>query len=154
MPLYLVRGPDTEALLIHAHDREELADILDEEADPRIFEVQVYDGPLCLRLSVPAVVTYASGRRVIVDYQGKCDGVSLYETAIAVSARGETGENMMEAIRCLAFPHFAAAFDAELDDFDLEEVMADKSALEAGLARDLEEHSLRAPWRDPAAELH
>ena len=26
MPLYLVRGPDTEALLIHAHDREELAE--------------------------------------------------------------------------------------------------------------------------------
>ncbi|MEN8183649.1 MAG: hypothetical protein ABFS46_14060 [Myxococcota bacterium] len=54
MPLYLARGPATLAFLIRARDRDHLNYIIDAMFDPGMFEVEVYDGPLALTLSLPA----------------------------------------------------------------------------------------------------
>ncbi len=149
MPLYLARGPSSFAYLIRARDRDHVNYIIDAMDDPGLFEVEVYDGPLNLMLTLPVTLAgdpdFSEAKPDLkVQYTGPTDYDQL-TTLPTVDSLAEFEDEWNHLRRC-AFPQFAAA----IDDFDTANASTDSSAevpredLEAAIARDVIEQGRHA----------
>jgi len=131
MPLYLVRWPNLSCALVSAKNRAEVLDILDELDNPEGVEIQRYNGPLFLD------ITLATDRPVALREDAGVNGAPLSEHDIEIGdvqdlacgafpsvkiPETDTGSAMYHALLAGAFPHLHKALvtDRDLDDEDTE----------------------------------
>jgi hypothetical protein len=115
MALFIARWPDGSAWIVEADSMPEVAEILDEVADPGACEVQEYDGPFAIEMRPAA--HHEGGNPFSF---GPIDGDTSYE--------------MQEAILEAAFPHLRADMEsARGEDGSLE---VSDAAWSAAVARE------------------
>lgn len=154
MPLYLARGPSTFAFLIRARDRDHLNYIIDAFFDPGLFEVEVYDGPLSLSLSLPAELDgetdFADAKP---DLQVRFTGSTECETLLALPTVQpmDEFEDEWRHLRRRAFPHFSLAVDDFAEDAE-EGAKAPREIIETAIHTDVIEQGRRALHHDQHAE--
>lgn len=93
MALFIARWPDGSAWIVDAESMSEVAEILDEVADPGACEVQKYAGPFAIELR-PASAP---------------QGGAIFEFS---PPDGDTAYDMQEALLEAAFPRLQVALDA------------------------------------------
>lgn len=96
MALFIARWPDGSAWIVEAEYMSEVAEILDEIADPGACEVQEYAGPFAIELR-PASQPH---------------GGAIFEFSLT---DGDTAYDMQQALLEAAFPRLQAALDAVTD---------------------------------------
>ncbi len=109
MPLYLARGPAAIAFLVRARDRHHLNYIIDAVTDPGDFEAEIYDGPLCLLLTVPVSFDGEQRAERRAQYTGSTE-LERLEFLPEVRPLMEFHEEWCH-LRHRAFPSFAAAIE-------------------------------------------
>ncbi|MCH9682183.1 MAG: hypothetical protein K0V04_12165 [Deltaproteobacteria bacterium] len=150
MPLYLARGPVAIAFLVRARDRHHLNYIIDAVTDPGDFEAEIYDGPLCLLLTVPVSFEREPGAEVRAQFEGSTELEDL-EYLPAIEPLMEFHEEWCH-LRKRAFPSFAAALDKfEYQDEDKTELI--RETVEQAVLKDIADQDTRAALqrRAPAA---
>ena len=150
--LYLARWPDLTVALVHATDKAEALDILDELGDTDDCIVAPYRGPLFLELALPVDIQFREGAPAT---PGPADlevtGVERLVSGERMTASippADTSEEMVDAIMAVAFPEIAAAID-EIED------EPDEARCDATLTAAVTESfaaPLRVRWR-AAAEV-
>lgn len=139
MPLYLARGPATFAFLIRARDRNHLNYIIDALFDPGLFQVEVYDGPLCLTLSLPAELDGETDfAELEPDLQVRFNGSLEREEVLALPAVRplDEFEDEWSHLRRRAFPNLGIMLDGFADETD-EGSEASRDEIEAAICRDV-----------------
>lgn len=115
MALFIARWPDGSAWIVEAASMADVADVLDEVADPGACEVREYTGPFAIELRPTAE---------------PMDGTLLEVRPID----GETHYEMQEALLEAAFPHLRAT----LEERDPETGLPTSEAWTVALAREHE----------------
>ncbi len=120
--LYLARWPDLTVALVHARDKAEALDILDELGDTADCIVAPYRGPLFLELALPVEVRFREGAPATpgpadLEVTG-AERLVSGERMTASIPPTDTSEDMVEAIMAAAFPEVAAAIDEVEDEPD------------------------------------
>jgi hypothetical protein len=93
MALFIARWPDGSAWIVDAESMPDVAELLDEVADPGACEVQEYAGPFVIELRPAA----------------QRQGGAIFEFA---TTDGDTDYDMQEALLEAAYPQLHAALDA------------------------------------------
>lgn len=136
MPIYLVRWPDMSASLVQAEDRDDLVRRLDEVADPGGCTWEEYKGKLWVDFVLPVGLRVRddSGDRPVSESDVEIDPAQLagdpWRMDLAVPD-GDTGTEMLKAIRAGAFPNLNSVLDASGGE-DIE-----RQELEMAIRRDL-----------------
>ncbi len=120
--LYLARWPDLTVALVHARDKAEALDILDELGDTDDCIVTPYRGPLFLELALPVDVQFRDGASATpgpddLEVTGALRLVTGERMTASIPPT-DTSEDMVEAIMAAAFPEIAAAIDEVEDEPD------------------------------------
>jgi len=154
MPLYIARRSGTMAFLIHARSREHLDAILEEKDDAVAHTVEVYGGPLCLALSVPASVegepVYSSPEP---ELRARFEGSSTVDALRRLPSIDpfDAFDGGWSQLRRCAFPSFGMALDEILQHAEEGEDVS-REALERAIAADVIEQGRLALWRERRVE--
>ncbi|MCH9681757.1 MAG: hypothetical protein K0V04_10015 [Deltaproteobacteria bacterium] len=141
MPLYLARGPAAIAFLVRARDRHHLNYIIDAVTDPGDFEAEIYDGPLCLSLTVPVSFEGEPGPARQALYTGSTELEQL-EFLPEVRPLMEFHEEWCH-LRHRAFPRLAAAIEKfEYKDEDRTDFI--REVIERAVVEDIDAQDRRA----------
>jgi hypothetical protein len=158
MPVYLARGPATFALLIRARDRDHLNYIIDAAFDPGLFEVEVYDGPLSLKLSLPAELD-DDDADADADLKVCFTGSTKREDLLALPTINPFDElgDLWGPLRERAFPCFTAAVESFAEETEeaaeaVKSVEAPRERLEQAIAADIIEQGRRLVREQQPAE--